>query len=376
MAFKVTNNNHLLPQRYSLLIILILTLLCTSCSKQLETVSKYISVKEFGAVGNGLVDESAAFAKAQKYASENHLKILVPIGVYKVDLSIQYDSLEIEGEKNPMVSDTSLYNGTIILGSINAKNKKHFKLSNLGIWSTTDALVCGDGLGSEPLYQYYSDITLLGTGFWGYKHGFLCQSGSNIEINNFTVNKFFHGIALRCSNVNVSNITANKCGFTSIVVKSATGGNNLVENVKINNVVINGDQNDAYSMGGIILIQSYDDACVTKNITVNNVKSTYGGVGAVIVQQLKGSVDNVSITNCNALNTGDNPIRASFGVEGGASNITFTNCLSTFAKGTAFKSDPLSKNVRVVKCFENNSGVAPYEGKFSYLELNNQVIIK
>jgi len=373
--FNTIMNNQTFTKKHALIIALLFTIFWISCTKE-ENVVKIVSVKDFGAVGNGLVDESEAFTKAQKYAVANHAKIFVPIGLYKIDLSILYDNLEIIGEKNPIATDTSLYDGSIILGSINAKNKKHFNLSKIGIWSTTDAIVCGDGLGSEPLYQKYTDITLLGTGFWGYKHGFLCQSGSNIELNNITVNKFFHGIALRCSNVNVSNIFANKCGFTSIVVKSAAGGNNLAENVKINNVIIEGDQKDIYSKGGIVLIQSYDDACITKNITVNNVKSIYGGVGAVIVEQMRGSVDNVSITNCYALNTGDNTERSSFGVVGGASNISFTNCLSVFAKGTAFKSDPLSKNVRVVKCFENNSGVAAYEGKFAFLELNNQVIVK
>ena len=59
------------------------------------------------------------------------------------------------------------------------------------------------------MYQKYLNLELLGTGYFGYKHGLLCQSGSNINIEKVTVTSFFHGIAIRTSNVNIKNIIAN-----------------------------------------------------------------------------------------------------------------------------------------------------------------------
>lgn len=335
-----------------------------------------VSVKDFGAKGDGVADETKAFKDAQVYAKSNNGVLYIPNGIYKVDLELLYDSLDVVGEKMPLLKDNALTDGAVIKGSINAKNRKHIEVSNLGVWSTIDAIVTGDGLGSAPLYQKYSNINLLGTGYSAFKHGFLCQSGSTIELSNIIVNRFFHGIALRCSNVAVSKVEANNCGFTSIVVKSATGGNNLAENVFINDVKINGSSSDIFSMGGVVMVQSFDDDCITRNVRIDNVTSSFGGVGAILVQQYKGKLENISVLNVKAYNIGDSRARAAFSVEGGASNVSFSNCLSANAKGIGYYSDSLSSNVRVINSFESNSGVAAWKGKFRFLELNNQVLIR
>ena len=302
--------------------------------------------------------------------------MFIPNGYYKINLELKYDSLYIFGENKPITRSDSLVNGTVIIGTINSKNKKFIQIENLGVWSHSDAIITGDELGNKPLYQKYLNLELLGTGYFGYKHGLLCQSGSNINIENITVTSFFHGIAIRTSNVNIKNTIANKCGFTSIVVKSAMGGNEFAQNVKIEDVIINGDSTDVYSRGGTILVQSFDDNCYTKNITINNVKSYHGGVGTILIEQRKGRVDSVNINNCYSYKSGDNPIRASFDVLGAASNIYFNNCNSSFSNAIGYRTNKDAINIRVIKSFENGSKVAPYEGPFKFLELNNNILIQ
>lgn len=367
---------------YSLIFFLIVSI---SCSKNqdskfgddpLVTPAKFISVKTFGVIGDGITDETAAFIKAQDYAHANKISLFIPNGYYKINLEIKYDSLYIFGETKPITRSDSLVNGAVIIGTINSKNKKFIQIQNLGVWSQSDAILTGDGLGSAPLYQKYFNLELLGTGFFGYKHGLLCQSGSNINIQNITVTKFFHGIAIRAGDVNIRNVIANNCGFTSIVVKSAMGGNEIAQNVKIQDVIINGDSTDIYARGGTILVQSFDDNCITKNITVNNVKSYHGGVGAVIIEQRKGKVDSVNISNCYSYKAGDNPIRASFDVVGAASNIFFSNCNSNLSNGVGYRTNNGAINIKVIKSFETNSKISAYEGPFKFLELNNIVLIK
>lgn len=367
------------------LFLIALVYLFISCSKdnnskssQVEYIvpAKYISVKNFGVIGDGKSDETAAFAKAQDYAYANKIALFIPNGYYKINLELKYDSLYIFGENKPIIRSNSLVNGAVIIGTINSKNKKFIQIENLGVWSQSDAIITGDDLGSKPLYQKYLNLELLGTGYFGYKHGLLCQSGSNINIENITVTSFFIGIAIRTSNVNIKNTIANKCGFTSIVVKSAMGGNEFAQNVNIEDVIINGDSTDAYSRGGAILVQSYDDNCYTKNITINNVKSYHGGVGTVLIEQRKGRVDSVNINNCYSYKSGDNPIRASFDVTGAASNIYFNNCNSSFSNAIGYRTNKDATNIRVIKSFENGSKVAPYEGPFKFLELNNIILIQ
>jgi hypothetical protein len=370
-------------QFYFLLIISILFIF--SCSKDNNSKSnqdgyiipaKYISVKNFGVIGDGKSDETAAFAKAQDYAYANKIALLIPNGYYRINLELKYDSLYIFGENKPITRSDSLVNGTVIIGTINSKNKKFIQIENLGVWSHSDAIITGDELGNKPLYQKYLNLELLGTGYFGYKHGLLCQSGSNINIENITVTSFFHGIAIRTSNVNIKNTIANKCGFTSIVVKSAMGGNEFAQNVKIEDVIINGDSTDVYSRGGTILVQSFDDNCYTKNITINNVKSYHGGVATILIEQRKGKVDSVNINNCYSYKSGDNPIRATFDVLGAASNIYFNNCNSSFSNAIGYRTTKDAINIRVIKSFENGSKVAPYEGPFKFLELNNNILIQ
>ena len=367
------------------LFLIALVCLFISCSKNNNSKSnqdayiipaKYISVKNFGVIGDGKSDETAAFAKAQDYAYANKIALFIPNGYYKINLELKYDSLYIFGENKPITRSDSLVNGTVIIGTINSKNKKFIQIENLGVWSQSDAIITGDELGNKPLYQKYLNLELLGTGYFGYKHGLLCQSGSNINIENITVTSFFHGIAIRTSNVNIKNTIANKCGFTSIVVKSAMGGNEFAQNVKIEDVIINGDSTDVYSRGGTILVQSYDDNCITKNITINNVKSYHGGVGTILIEQRKGKVDSVNINNCYSYKSGDNPIRATFDVLGAASNIYFNNCNSSFSNAIGYRTTKDAINIRVIKSFENGSKVAPYEGPFKFLELNNNILIQ
>jgi hypothetical protein len=367
------------------LFLIALVCLFISCSKNNNSKSnqdsyiipaKYISVKNFGVIGDGKSDETAAFAKAQDYAYANKIALFIPNGYYKINLELKYDSLYIFGENKPITRSDSLVNGTVIIGTINSKNKKFIQIENLGVWSQSDAIITGDELGNKPLYQKYLNLELLGTGYFGYKHGLLCQSGSNINIENITVTSFFHGIAIRTSNVNIKNTIANKCGFTSIVVKSAMGGNEFAQNVKIEDVIINGDSTDIYSRGGTILVQSFDDNCLTKNVVISNVKSYHGGVATILIEQRKGKVDSVNINNCYSYKSGDNPIRATFDILGAASNIYFNNCNSSFSNAIGYRTTKDAINIRVIKSFENGSKVAPYEGPFKFLELNNNILIQ
>ena len=373
-------------QKYTQNILLVIAVtLIVSCSKNDNTKSnqdafvmpaKYISVKNFGVIGDGKSDETAAFTKAQDYAYTNKVALLIPNGYYKINLELKYDSLYIFGENKPIIRSDSLVNGAVIIGTINSENKKFIQIENLGVWQQSDAIITGDELGNKPLYQKYLNLELLGTGYFGYKHGLLCQSGSNINIEKVTVTSFFHGIAIRASDVNIKNIIANKCGFTSIVVKSAMGGNEIAQNVKIEDVIINGDSTDIYSRGGAILVQSFDDNCNTKNITINNVKSYHGGVATILIEQRKGKVDSVNISNCYSYKSGDNPIRASFDVTGAASNIFFNNCNSDLSNAIGYRTNKDATNIRVIKSFENGAKVAAYEGPFKFLELNNKILIQ
>ena len=103
--------------------------------------------------------------------------------------------------------------------------------------------------------------------------------------------------------------------------------------------------------------------------------STSAGVSAIAINQTRGTVRNVQIENCRAVNQGDDPSRACFEVQGG-SDILFKNCSSEQARGTGFRCAGNTAKVRVEQSIEKNSGILPWQGNFNYLQLNGIEIIK
>ena len=330
-------------------------LLLWGCSKTSAPVEKYfprVNVKDYGAIGNGIADDTRAFELAMDKADSLKLPVYVPMGVYKIHLLLSHDSLHIIGERQP---GENVSDGSVILGKIDCNYKKNITIENIGIdsrnqLSSTDdaALTSGTIADSTVLNQQFKNISIIGDGYSAYKHGILCQAGTGIIIKNVIVSSFYHGIAIRSSNAMLDSIYAIYCGYTSIVVKSDHGENVLTENVSINHVTIKGDPTNVYNRGGAILITSFGDpASKTNNVTVQNVHSMYGGVACILVRQVEGTVSNVNIQNCLSENQGDMITRASYDVDGG-SNITFSNCTAKNSLGYGFRSSGNVTNIRVL----------------------------
>jgi len=356
----------------------------SACNKQVDppvpVIPPRINVKDYGAKGDGRTDDNTAIAAAITAGHDKKLPVYFPAGKYVARIVISDDSVTLTGEKGVGRFFDSA--GTVILGLINCNFKKKITVSNMGIdsrglllASDDAALTSGVGAGNQPLDQTFTNVALLGGGFNDYKHGILCQAGSGIHMSNIYVSSFFHGIAIRCSDVSVDGVSADYCGFTSIVVKSAEILNELVQNVTVKNVRINGDPSDAYRRGGVVMVMSYNSVSLTQNVTVDSVRSINGGVGAVIVEQDAGVVKNVSVANCYAEGSGDSNIRAAYDVIGG-SDITFTNCNSVKSNGLGFRSAGNPVNLVVRSSSESNSAAGAWSGSFKYLQLNGVEIIK
>lgn len=338
-----------------------------------------INVKDCGAIGDGQADETAAFAIAMDSANSSKLPIYIPRGVYKTHLKLRHDGLHIIGETNP---GASVSDGSIILGLIDCNFKKNVIVESLGIDSrgqlgpTDDAALTSGAIGANDiLNQQFKNISIIGDGFFNYKHGILCFAGTGINIRNVTVSYFYHGIAIRSSNVTIDSVYANYCGFTSVIVKSDLGYNTLTENVSLNHIDVKGDPLNPYNRGGAVMVSSYSANSITQNVSIQNVKSYAGGVACVLVQQKNGTIKNVSITNCTSDGQGDASNRACYDVSGG-SQITFFNCNAVNSNGYGFRSTGLVDNIKVINSYESNSKMGSWIGTFKYLQLNGIEIIK
>ena len=362
------------------LFLYILSISSIACIKSTHSVSnKTINLKDFGAIGNGIANDSLPFSLAMHAAHDQQLPLFIPNGKYRVRLQLSYDSLELIGESQP---DTAMKSGVVIIGLLDANFKRHISVRNLGIDSrgqllpTDDAaLTSGADAENDNLFQHFSNITIVGDGYRDYKHGVLCFAGQQVTLKNLHVVHFYHGIALRSSNITVDSATIDYCGFTSVVAKADLGMNRVTENIRISNITINGDATDVYRRGGAVMVQSFSPSSVTRNVRIENIVSHTGGVATVLVEQRGGQLSNVSISNCKSFFTGDDPTRAAFDVQGGA-GIHFSNCTSSNATGIGYRSEGNVADVTVVNSFEQKSAVAPWKGKFKYLQLNGIELVK
>lgn len=335
-----------------------------------------INVKAFGAKADGINDDTPAFEKAMESANLLGKRVFVPMGRYKANIKILYDNIIIVGEAQP---NKNLKEGTVIVGSINANNKKNIEIANLGIdarsvlnWVDA-ALDAGVYLDTTPLNHIYNHITLVGPGFHAKNHGILCQSGPSMIIKNILVADFFHGIAVKSSDIQLDSIKADNCGFTSIVIKSDEGGKQITQNINVNHVTINGDKKESSRKGGAIMVQSAYKNSLTSDVLIQNVYSNYGSVGALLIEQLQGVVNNVQVKNFKADNPVASNIRAAFDIYGG-SNIVLNTCTSIQSLGYGFRTAGVISNIRVEKSFESGSRGSAYYGNFNFLELNGRVI--
>ena len=237
------------------------------------------------------------------------------------------------------------------------------------------ALTSGDGSDSADLYQNFSNISLLGGGYQVFNHGILCQTGRHITLRKILVKNFYHGIALRSSEVRADSIEAISCGFTSIIIKAAEGKNSRTRNIVISNVKISGNPDNPFERGGMILAQSVENESIIENIELNRISSRFSGVSTITIDQIKGEVKKVKILDCNAAYQGHDAGTACYDIKGGT-DILFSNCSSIQARGTGFRCTGSTQRVRAEQCYESGSGIRAWWGNFSYLQLNGVEIIK
>jgi len=360
-----------------------LCLVLLSCRKEQEAetfnllpLQQGVNVLEQGAKGDGISDDGPAFEKAMALANSRKLPVVIPAGKYKADIRIAFDGIELVGQGQP---SASFRYGSIILGSINCNNKKNIKIQHLGIDASNvqvaAALSSGDGDDSVNLNHQYLHISLMGGGYQKFNHGILCQTGRQIKIQSILVKNFYHGIALRSGVISLDSIQAISCGFTSIIIKSAEGKNAITSDITVNNVIISGNPDNPYERGGMILIQSFDKNCVTEKIEINRISSRFGGVASLSIDQSQGTIRHVKIKDFNSSNQGHDSGTACYDINGG-SDILLSNCSSYQARGTGFRCSGAVERVRVEQGYESGSGVSPWWGNFSYLQLNGQEIIK
>ncbi|MDP3665106.1 MAG: glycosyl hydrolase family 28-related protein, partial [Sediminibacterium sp.] len=117
--------------------------------KQEPDIYIQVNVKDFGALGNGIANDTHAFELAMDIADSLKLPVYVPVGIYKARVQLSHDSLRIIGQRQPGADVTS---GSIILGLIDCNYKKYVSVENIGIDSRGQLRATDDAALTSGVY--------------------------------------------------------------------------------------------------------------------------------------------------------------------------------------------------------------------------------
>ena len=232
----------------------------TALAKLRDTVS----VKDFGAVGDGTTDDTAAIQAALNASSSS---VYVPVGSYKLTskISIPTNSrlygdgnsseffmasqldimVEIVGD-NVNIGDMSFRgtNTSIPAAGVNertvvATNRANIVVSNCRFWQTVIGLQFATCSNIKVCQSYFSTIKTRDDGTQGY--GILCNSDTayGIIANNSFSDMGRHAVYISSgsSKISVSNNVIENCDSVGINLGAFTGQNQVQDIVIIGNII-------------------------------------------------------------------------------------------------------------------------------------------
>ena len=310
-------------------------------SKSFQNASKLngiVSVLQFGAVGDGTTDNSAAFSAAIDTISSAGGGILsIPRGVYKVASRIYktVSNITIIGDGMPWYngSSTALVGGTVIQGTVHLIGD-NISVQSLGVdcgvnvcasingGTPMDALVLMDPTRAIRYNCTVRDVTTLCKEPASACHNFLLEGLSDSRFENLHVKFGQWGVALKTQKSTVDGIYAYSCSQAGLVIKSDTGTlGSPCNNTTVSNVVVN---NDGYTSAAncILIYAATNDLynCSLTNFTTKN-----GLVGLKLVGDTRASYNNV--LNNVTISNGIIDYAGTFGFEsfGAVSNVAVSN---------------------------------------------------
>ena len=191
-------------------------------------LEQYISVKDFGAVGDGVADDSAAIQAAIDSGAEY---ISIPEGTYRLTTGI------VITPTDPVVSIVGLGLPTLLLDV--AAAAKTIEIQTVKLFLTIENLIL-DSTGTKndayDTYGIFADVSAYLT-------------FTNIRTTNFSG----AGIECRgCVYVGFNNFTASSCGYGLSFVKSGAGNQNTA--MTVNRAYISGCERGFYDNGGVDIV--------------------------------------------------------------------------------------------------------------------------
>ena len=297
-----------------------------------------VSVKDFGAVGDGVTDDTAAFnAAIDKIGANGGGELKVPAGVYKITSKIYrtVSNITIIGDGMPWYNgtNTALVGGTVIQGTVHLIGD-NISVQSLGVDcgvnvcasingnTPMDALVLMDPTRAIRYNCTVRDVITLCKESTSACHNFLLEGLSDSRFENLHAKFGEWGVVLKTQKSTADGIYAYSCSQAGLAIKSDTGTfGSPCNNTTVSNVVVN---NDGYTSAAncILIYAATNDLynCSLINFTTKN-----GLVGLKLLGDTRVSYNNV--LNNVTISNGIIDYSGTFGFEsfGAVSNVAVSD---------------------------------------------------
>ncbi len=245
------------------------------------------NVKDFGAKGDGVSDDTKPINDTITYALRNNLVIYIPYGIYKVL------NLTINDANNFTIISN---NGTLLLSeqatpysnALLIQNSNNFTINGLNINGNINNI---QGDLNKPLGtpQSSRNMQLINCSNFTIKNmysydrrleAFSLEGCRNCELFNCRIINTDVGVIMSSKNaISCENITINNCYFEGgtsegISLWHTTQNSLPNKNIIIKNCVFNGKSNDSHS----IYIYNAEDITVLNNVFKNTLNASFGGI--------------------------------------------------------------------------------------------------
>lgn len=326
-----------------------------------DIVDRIANVKDFGAVGDGVADDTTAVQSALSDAGSDFKTVRFPKGTYLITSTLNVPSnVKIEAEigGEVVIDDAVAAQGFLV------QSQSNVVVKNLKVAASGNAFTSG----TQRLFQVNasSRISFVDCFFTKARNeAVVVDSSSKVSIRNCNFeNNYTSAVVFRNGS---SECVTSDCLFLGngdTGVASSTGGRGLLtwesENITVTNCVFK--ENNEY---GLRLFSQGSDTLPSKNISISN--CTFDNNGTVSSGKIdlymfneSGLISNVTVSGCTfkvrQLNVG-------LAIQG--QNIAVSGC--SFTSITAGSSTAISffkcEGVQVTGCtIENFGSVASYSG--------------
>lgn len=244
-----------------------------------------VSLMDYGAVGNGVADDTAAIQSALSYCDANKKTLYVPDGSYRYTaLYVDYDYVCIRGAGRPsVVADLSaLEGGARFIGTMFFRGE-HVDIESCGFdhgiaafpVTQNDALVLQRAIGEQGRFARLFNVIGLGRASSDAFHAIAVEGYQYLTGGDCIGIRNVYGASFKVDKSNFGNFLAISNGTRGVIIKADSGFANVV-NANFGNIVVIGTGTTGYGVS--ILNQSAD--LDMANVTVGNVTAT--GVGIIV----------------------------------------------------------------------------------------------